>query len=151
MSFKLKEGRDNLTPILDRLTDPTASRAKVGIQGDEDSELLTYANANEFGANLWNGAVIPARPFIRQTFDKYKSELLELGREIFAQVRDGKITKKQGLFLWGQRLEEYIQKEINAGDNFEANADSTIRQKGDGLHPLQWSGRLQNSIKTVTE
>lgn len=186
MSVKIASTGNGLNDILSRITNPSVKQVEVGIHGDEDSELLKYASAHEFGLTIEReGGVsfgfktqadleanrvrflkkgqgvfeigktgpsefdMPERSFIRQTFDKFADELKEIGVELSKAVRDGKITLEQGLFAWGQELVALINKEINDGGNFEPNAPSTIRRKGPGLHPLQESGRLQQSIKAV--
>jgi len=95
--------------------------------------------------------IIPPRPFIRQTFDKHKEHLIEVGVGLAAKVRDGQLKINQALFLWGETYNNLIQKEINEGSNFVANAKSTLAKKGGNKNPLQGEGRLQQSIKTVVE
>lgn len=144
MSIKIKSTGTGLQEILANITSPSVKQVDVGIHGDEDSELLEYAAANEFGLDS-----LPERSFIRQTFDKFADELKEMGVEISRTVAAGKITLEQGLFIWGEHFVSLINKEINDGDNFEPNTDFTIERKGPGLHPLQETGRLQQSIKAV--
>jgi hypothetical protein len=146
MSVKVKSSGRGLDEILANLKSPSVSKVDVGIHGFEDADLLKYASAHEFGL----GPQVQ-RSFIRQTFDKYADELKAIGVELSASVMDGKITLEQGLFAWGQELVTMINDEINAGSNFEANTPERIAQKGEGLHPLQDSGRLQQSIKAVVD
>jgi len=144
MSVNIKVSGDGIDPILDKLTSPSVKNVTVGIHSFEDAEVLLYASWNEFGTQR-----IPPRPFLRQTFDKYKDEIAEFGVDMSKQVSFGKITLEQGLQFWGEFLVELIQSEINEGTNFKQNAQSTIKKKGEGLHPLQETGRLQQSIKAV--
>ena len=155
--------------------------ALVGIQADEDSELLMYANVQEFGADIDHpggtpyiitpkGArfvsksapivhgitkphkiIIPARPFIRQTFEKKFEELKEIGFDFGGLIIDGKMTLDAALELWGDKFVSFIRSEIADGDNFEPNKPKTIKAKGAGKHPLQDSGRLQQALKTIVE
>lgn len=149
MPSKIKTGKDLLTPILDRIKDSANGKSTIGIHSDEDGEVLLYATLNEFGGKAEAGNFVPSRPFIRQTFDKYKQELVEVGNDLYKQIILGTITKKQALFAWGQYLETMIQKEINEGTNFKENAEYTIEKKGEGKNPLQDTGALQRAIKTV--
>lgn len=142
----------------------------VGIQSNEDSQLLTIANVQEFGAEItvtpkmrafFRGAfkinlkkttnmiIIPSRPFIRQTFSKREKELLKIGFALARAVIDDKLTVKQALENWGDQGVAFIRSEVADGNNFAPNAPLTIRQKGVGKHPLQDSGRLMQALKAV--
>ncbi len=186
MSVKISSTGKGLLEILARLKSPSVKSVTVGIHGDEDSELLKYAAAHEFGLSFTRkGGVsygfkskkdlnankvrflkkgqgvfemgvtrdteitMPQRSFIRQTFDKFADELKEKGVEFSKAVGNGKITLEQALQFWGEELVTLINSEINDGGNFEPNSPATIRKKGAGKHPLQDSGRLQQSIKAV--
>lgn len=152
------------------LKDMSTKTVKVGIQASEDSELLTIANVQEFGADInvtskmrgFFRAVlgvnlkkttttikIPSRPFIRQTFDKRLDELTKIGFDLGGLVIDDKLMLEQSLEIWGEKLVAFIRNEIAEGNNFEPNAPLTIERKGAGKHPLQDSGRLQQALKAV--
>jgi hypothetical protein len=141
-------GWDKLAKNLEKLA---RKSAKVGIQANEDSELIQYATQNEFGADIGN-VIIPSRPFIRQTFEKRFDELKKIGFEFGGVVIDGKMTLDSALELWGDKFVSFIRSEIAEGDNFIPNAPLTIKLKGEGLHPLQGkTGRLQQALKSVVE
>jgi hypothetical protein len=144
MSVKIKSTGNGLRDILSMVTSPSAKQVDVGIHGTEDSELIAYATKNEFGLDG-----LPVRSFIRQTFDKYADDLKTIGIELSSAVADGKLTLEQALSAWGDEFVGMINNEINEGTNFEENTEYTISRKGQGLHPLQDSGRLQQSIKGV--
>lgn len=150
----------------------SAQKAIVGIQADEDAQLLTIANVQEFGATIpvtpkmrafFRGAFkinlkptttsinIPSRPFIRQTVDKREAELIETGFDLGGLIIDGKMTVKSALEIWGDKLASMMRSEIAEGNNFEPNAPLTIMNKGKGKHPLQDSGRLQQALKAVVQ
>lgn len=93
--------------------------------------------------------IIPERPFLRQTFDKYQKELLDIGFDLGNLVLEGKLTTKKAFELWGDKFISMIRSEVAEGNNFEPNAPATIKRKGAGLHPLQETGRLMQSLKTV--
>lgn len=118
----------------------------VGVHGDVDNDVLKYAIRNEFGEGN-----IPSRPFIRQSFDKNQRGLKDTGVMLIQKYLDGSITKEQALFFWGESLVDEIQNEINEGVNFVENSAATIKKKGTGKHPLQDTGRLQQSIKAVVQ
>jgi len=140
-------GWDKLAKVLKELDEKSA---RVGIQADEDSELIQYAAQNEFGANIGK-IVIPSRPFIRQTFEKKFEELKKIGFEFGGMIIDGKMALDQALELWGSKFVSFIRSEIAEGNNFIPNAPLTIKIKGEGKHPLQDTGRLQQSLKTVVK
>lgn len=94
---------------------------------------------------------IPSRPFIRQTFDKRIKELEEIGVDLGKLVLNDKMTLKQALELWGDKFIAFIRSEVAEGTNFEPNKPATIRAKGGGKAPLQDSGRLMNSLKSVVK
>jgi hypothetical protein len=191
MGLEIKEGKDLLDDFIRRLDSGAVQKATVGIHGDVDSEVATYAIQNEFGGKIITGGTaygfeskaaakrgevrflskkklmkgkgfisgftgpsevtIPARPFMRQTFDKYKEEIYEIGLKFARLVRDGSIDVKEALFGWGEYYNNLIQSEINEGTNFAENAKSTLKKKGGNKNPLQDKGRLQQSIKTVVD
>jgi len=136
-------GWDKFAQELDALK---GKKVVVGIQSNEDTELLKYANANEFGTEI-----IPPRPFIRQTFEKELETLKETGFKLGEQVMFGKLSHKSALELWGGKFISLIRSEVAEGNNFEPNAPLTIRKKGAGKHPLQDSGRLMQALKAVVE
>ncbi len=159
----------------DKLAEDLASLRKksvvTGIQAEEDSELLTIANVNEFGADIpvtqetrnlfrshgmplreaTKSIHIPSRPFIRQTFSKKEKELAKIGFKMARLIVDGKIGIDQGLELWGDKFVSMIRSEVADGNNFKPNAPLTIAIKGGGLQPLQNTGRLMQSLKSVVE
>lgn len=160
-------GWDKLAKTLKGMSTKTV---KVGIQSNEDAELLTIANVQEFGADITvtpkmrgffraafgvnlkkstTKITIPPRPFIRQTFDKRLDELKKTGFDVGGLVIDDKLTLEQALELWGDQFVAFIRNEIAEGNNFEPNAPLTIERKGSGKHPLQDSGRLQQALKAV--
>lgn len=179
VSVKITENRSGWDKLAKTLAQLERKSVKVGIQANEDAELLTIAGANEFGADIDHPGgtpyiitatgvrfvsktapivhgitkphkiIIPARPFIRQTFEKRFEELKKIGFQFGGLIIDEKMTLDQALELWGDKFVSFIRSEIAEGDNFEANAPATIRKKGADKHPLQDSGRLQLALKAV--
>jgi hypothetical protein len=171
VNVKITEDRSGWDKFAKTLASLSRKAAKIGIQADEDQELLQYAAQNEFGADIpvteetreffeghgfplspkTTSITIPSRPFIRQTFEKRFEELKKIGFEFGGLIIDDKMTLDQALELWGDKFVSFIRSEIADGDNFEPNAPLTILLKGEGKHPLQDSGRLQQALKTVVE
>lgn len=170
VNVKITEDRSGWDKFAKTLETLKRKRALVGIQADEDKELLTIAGVQEFGAeipvtpkmrgffrhafgvNLKKSTTfisIPSRPFIRQTFEKKEAELVEQGFALAGLVIDGKLTVDQALEIWGDKAVSFIRSEIADGDNFKENAPLTVKLKGEGKHPLQDSGRLQQALKAI--
>jgi hypothetical protein len=169
----IKDTDLGLDKFLKNLESLSKKRIEVGIQATEESKLLIIAGANEFGADIpvtpkmrafFRGAFkinlkkttthikIPARPFIRQTFDKRLEELKEIGFDLGQLVLDDKMMLEGALELWGDKFVSFIRQEVAEGTNFEANAPLTVEQKGGGLSPLQGtSGKLMNALKGVVK
>ena len=167
---KISETDSGWDKLAKTLKDMSSKTVRVGIQANEDAELLTIANVQEFGADIavtpkmrafFRGVFkvnlkkttttikIPSRPFIRGTFDKRLDELKGLGFDLGGLVIDDKLLLKQALELWGDKFVALIRNEIAEGNNFEPNAPLTVERKGAGKHPLQDSGRLQQALKAV--
>lgn len=127
----------------------------VGIQSgdlyDDGTSIADIAFYNEFGTHL-----IPSRPFMRQTFEKRKSELYKRLDAEYAAIVSGKKPALLSLNLLGAWYQQQIQNEILDGD-FVPNAPSTIarkeakRRKGakDPVKPLIDTGRMRQSVRYV--
>ncbi len=96
-----------------------ADSARGGLhqQGpDGKAAKLTVAEiaaVNEFGTE--DGS-IPARPFVRSTFDEMREELIVDSRHlIVAVVLDGRMTATQALNILGLKLATAIRKKITTG------------------------------------
>lgn len=170
VNVKVTEDRSGWDKFAKTLETLKRKRALVGIQADEDAELLTIAGVQEFGADIpvtpkmraffryafgislkaeTTFISIPPRPLIRQTFEKREAELIEIGFALGGLVIDGKLTVDQLFENWGDKAVSFIRSEIADGDNFEENAPLTVKLKGEGKHPLQDSGRLQQALKAI--
>ena len=97
------------------------------VVGVLDSEVAYYAAVNEFGTEKTDH--IPARPFMRNTFEDKSKEINELYYEEAWAVIDGKSTASRALNRIGLHIQGLIQKTIRSGVD-PANADSTKEQKG---------------------
>ncbi len=146
------------------------SHVKVGVLADSDRGGLHVPGASltvaEIAAVLEFGTQdgkIPARSFVRSTFDEMRGELTALAAELIAAVvLDGKMDAARALGLLGLKLATGIREKIVGGSGVPPpNAPSTLRAKqnkgkwnkggkaqaaGWGVRTLVDSGRLLASI-----
>ena len=124
------------------------SGVKVGILSDETetyddgADMLLVAAANEFGTADGH---IPARPFIRGSYDQNRSGLARTAQRLWDQVLAGRLTTKRALGLLGEQHQGQVQEYMTALDT-PANAPRTVARKGSS-NPLIDEGRLRNSIR----
>lgn len=116
---------------------------EVGFMSDakypDGTKVAEVAFINEYGDPLHN---IPARPFMRQTISKNKSDWI---KNIYSSISSGKDISQSLSFL-GEKIVGDIQDSIiNFSD--PPNAPYTIQKKGFN-DPLVETG---NMIKSVTK
>lgn len=103
--------------------------------GIVDSEVATYAEANEFGTRT-----IPSRPFMRSTFDENKEKY----NKTFSRfLRSGK-TIRGAFGLLGLIVVSDIRKKIKSRMT-PANAQSTAEAKGED-NTLVNTGTMRRSV-----
>ena len=124
----------------------TESVIHVGFQADQShyengTDLVDVAAYNEFGASD-----IPARPFMKQSFENHEPELKAACTAAYQKVSAGG-TAEQALKELGAFAKGLIQEEI-ANGSFEPNAPSTIRKKG-SERPLIDTGFMRQSVNYV--
>jgi len=99
------------------------SLVKVGFQQGETTKLQRKGNrtkksgfsmpdiaaVNEFGS-----AKIPARPFMRTSFDENRDKITSFVQKNYDKILEGKITTKQALGLIGLAMVGLIQKKIRS-------------------------------------
>jgi hypothetical protein len=110
---------------------------RVGILGNEDSELATYVRANEFGTSR-----IPERSYLRAAMVKPSAikRIVQAGSALTQPGADTKtVLEVVGVVAVGE-----VQEQIRRGD-YVPNAPSTIARKG-SAKPLIDTGRLIQSI-----
>ena len=121
------------------------SEIHVGFQGDETYEdgtsLAEVATYNELGTSD-----IPARPFMRQSFENHESEL-QAACDMANNVLNGGGTAETALKQLGAFTVGLVQDEIVNG-GFEPNAESTIAKKG-SAQPLIDTGTMRQSVNFV--
>lgn len=106
-----------------------------------DVTVVDVATFNEFGTNR-----IPARPFVRTTFEMNEKKFVSIIRQIKIQLATGNVAIKDGLSLVGLFAQSEIQKTIGKSDSlFEPNAPSTIEKKGSSK-PLIDTGQMRQSV-----
>jgi len=122
----------------------------VGVLGKEGSEVyeddtattVDVATYNEFGTDT-----IPARSFLRSTYERDQSKFLAILRRYKLQLVREKITVRQVLTFVGEYAQKQIQKTLTAGGiPFIPNSPATIESKGSSK-PLIDSGQLRQSIR----
>ena len=151
----------------DRLKELNGARVRVGIVGESDSKLLTYAAVNEYGANIkitpkmrnflhWIGIhvknetthiIIPERSYIRATFDNKKvfDKLKKKIQPLLKSVLNGGNEASDILDFIGLQLTSDVKSTI-ANMKEPVNHPVTIKRKGKGKGLLVDSGRLTNAI-----
>jgi len=108
------------------------------------SELVTVGAVQEFGAPKKN---IPARPFIRTTYDENREKINNLVLNEYEKIVDGSSNVKRSLGLIGEWLKAKTQAKIRA-IRTPPNAPTTIAKKGSS-NPLIDTGQMVQSIQHV--
>jgi len=122
---------------------------KTGIQADSGRDpesgmsVLDIALANEFGTSR-----IPARPFVRDFFEKNEGALQKAMDRVARALADGTIsTPEQALDMLGQFVEKHQRLHVQQSKRWATpNAPSTVKRKG-STTPLIDDGVLVNSIR----
>jgi hypothetical protein len=132
--------------------------AKVGVLADDSKgaehvddggiTVAELATVLEFGTEDKH---IPARPFLRGTFDEKREELAGNAKTLIGKIIDREQTVKGALDVLGLKLATETKKTITDGAGVPPpNAPSTIEQKGSD-RPLVDTGRLLNAITWAVE
>lgn len=112
----------------------------IGVQSDEDEDVLKKATSNEFGTNN-----IPSRPFIRGAIDHGEDKFLSHAKGLSGAIIDGEVNELEALTEMGQLIEgdtkTYM---INLRE--PPNSPLTIKLKGSD-NPLIDTGELVGSIR----
>jgi len=151
--MKVVKDKNNLPKVARLLTELGRKVIKVGIQSDEDADLVTYARANEFGAmithrkgkRLKNPIIIPERSFVRSTADdprQVKKAARAGGRTMLRGGTATQIASAMALSMEGS-----IKRTITS-DVPPPNAPSTLERKP-SRGTLRWSGRMKDAVRGV--
>lgn len=121
---------------------------KVGILGGklrqgEDFTEAELGAVHEFGSPTRN---IPARPFMRPTFENKKDEFEKLLGRAAEKIIDGKVTVEQALNIVGMAGANEVKKTITAGAPLKPPLKKATIKRKKSSRPLVNTGRLVNSI-----
>ena len=119
---------------------------QVGFQAGEAQEkngtdIAEIAAYNEFGSSG-----TPARPFMKQSFERHQDQL-QAACDMVNQTRSNGGTAEKGLEQLGVMCKGLVQQEIVDG-GFAPNAESTILRKGSS-QPLIDTGTMRQSVNYV--
>lgn len=140
------------TAMRRRVAEIEASHVRVGIVGDAANEsdggltVAEYGAVNEFGTDDGH---VPARPFLRPTFDDQREQLVEMGKKLIGAVIDGKMRTEQALGILGASLASAVKRRITSNVP-PPNAPSTVAKKGSSKTLID-TGRLLNAITWIVE
>lgn len=115
---------------------------KVGFLGGSDTEVVTYASANEFGTR---DGKTPERSFLRSTVRENGFAIFKKTEKFLETIE--KPTGKSAVRFLGELglfIEDKIVKKITSFRD-PGNAPSTILQKGED-NPLIDEGRMRNAV-----
>lgn len=143
---------DNLTPEGRKFFKELEELAKLEVQVgfhedagayDDGMPVAAIAVLNEFGASQ-----IPARPFMKQSFEAHEKELLKACEQVNKELANGG-TAESALKKLGVYAKGVVQDEIVNG-GFAPNAPSTIAKKR-SEQPLIDSGQMRQSVNYKIE
>lgn len=138
------------------------SYTKVGIQGkkgNEEHPIKKKKGASKKGATIAMVGLyneygtpnakhpIPARPFMRTSFDGNKKQIEKIKASQYAKILEGKQTVKRALGLIGEFMVGKVKLKITAIKS-PPNAAWTIKSKGSS-NPLIDTARMRNSVTHV--
>ena len=117
-----------------------ATERKRGSDGDVT--VVDVASWNEFGTDK-----IPARSFLRSTYEQDKAKFLGIISRLRNEIALGKMDIKKALSIVGEYAQAQVQKKItDGGDPFIPNTPTTAVKKG-STSPLIDTGQLRQSIR----
>ena len=153
-NIKITERSDKIRGIINDLSRQDFNAVDIGLFAEQDSHLIMYASANEFGVPSsagsglkagWNHTItIPERSFLRSSFDENKGTIKETIKSNQIKVLLGQVTKNMFLKRLGEYMKSMVQKKIIDGP-FKDNAESTVARKGSN-RPLIDTGRMRQSV-----
>ena len=115
---------------------------QAGVAAEKNgTDLVEIAAYNEFGSST-----TPARPFMRQSFERHQDQLQKACDAVNQTISNGG-TAEQGLNQLGVMCKGLVQQEIVDG-GFAPNAPSTIKKKGSS-QPLIDTGTMRQSVNYV--
>lgn len=107
--------------------------------GQDGVDLTGLAIIHEMGSKD-----IPARPFMRLSFDNNETEIGKTGAKLLDKYLDGKIDAELTLEAWGDSFRNIVMNGVVTRElGLKENAPSTIERKGSDT-PLIDSSRMIN-------
>lgn len=145
--------KKNLWPLIKaNLSLAKGSHAAVGFPGDGDKPNMATqvkkAIANEFGSPPGVRPVVPARPFMRQTFGPgtKRRDMLQGSQRLLGMIAEGKMSTKIALERLGTMGASAVKDEITKpGTAFVPNAVFTVAKKKSS-HPLIDTGAMRAGV-----
>lgn len=123
-----------------------AAIQEYGTQIQVTAKMRGFLSANGLDLSQSTQTItIPARPFMRQTFDENESMIFRMVDEKDRLVMEGKTTRKAALNEIGQTHRQQIQKAMSTQGKFKANHPYTVDKKGSSM-PLIDTGGLRQAI-----
>lgn len=121
--------------------DPKTKSQHDSISGMSNVQV---ALANELGSAPGVRPVVPARPFMKRTFDREKAQFLKTLRDLGILILEGKMSTKVALERIGRMAQSEVQRSFTE-ETWTPNAPMTIAAKGSS-QPLIDKGTLRNSV-----
>jgi len=150
--------KKNLWPMIKaNLSLAKGSYAAVGFPGDsakakqsregKGMNNIQVAIANEFGSPQGVQPVVPARPFMRQTFSGPKrKKFLDAGAGLLGMVAEGRMSTRIALERLGTMGASAVKDEITSpSPAFVPNAPFTIAKKKSS-HPVIDTGAMRAAV-----
>lgn len=154
-SSDVKVVKDLWPKIRANLSLAKKSYAAVGFPSEKDKPHPTtqgmtvaqVAAANEVGSAPGVFPIVPARPFMAQTVQKYGPRFKEEQKNLLAMISKGEMSTKVALNRLGSLGASSVKETIADGD-FAPNAPYTAARKGSSK-PLIDTGAMRQSVTWV--
>lgn len=122
------------------------ARRLMGIDPDAEPERYWGSVRSLTGKTI----TIPERSFLRSAVDENEAKLHQAAERAIGWVASGELTLEEAFNRFGFFLETVIKQQIDHITS-PPNAPLTKQLKNGGDKPLIHSGRMQNSIRYVTD
>lgn len=168
MSMVIKD-TNNIDKVMRNLKQLGGKQIKVGLFGEDDSELVMIGAVHEYGTEIkvtprmraWFAAngyplkkettviKIPERSWLRTGFDENVDKIAEKIEKLLPDVIEGNINPKLFMDAIGMEFAGLIQKKMRDLKN-PPNSSMTVERKGSD-NPLIDTGRLVGAIRHEIE
>ena len=138
----------NWKKIIENFRKLSKTELKVGVFEDAKNKgksIAEYAHTNEFGGTTSNGANIPARSFIRSTYEEkngWKDDI----EIVYDEILQGG-SSELSLSRLGEKITNDIKEKINSNVP-PPNSPITIAKKGSSRTLID-TGKMMQSIKSL--